>query len=81
MREHGYDVIEANEAAEDEWVAETNEIAQESMMSEADSWYRGANVPDKPEIFTPYPGGLDLYKLHCMEVADNDYEGFELSSA
>ncbi len=81
MREHDYDVIEANETAEDEWVAETNELAQESMMSQADSWYRGANVPGKPEIFTPYPGGLDLYKLHCMEVAENEYEGFELSSA
>ena len=81
LQAHGYGVIEATESAEAEWVAHTNEVAEETLLTEADSWYRGANVPDKPTIFTPYPGGLDIYGLHCAEVAENGYEGFALSSA
>ena len=76
MQKHGYHRIEPTEEAEDEWVSHTNEVASESLMSRADSWYRGANIPGKPEIFTPYPGGLDIYRLECHEVAENEYEGF-----
>jgi cation diffusion facilitator CzcD-associated flavoprotein CzcO len=81
MREDDLRLIEPTEAAEDEWVAHTNEAASESMMSEADSWYRGANIPGKTEIFIPYPGGLDVYRELCADVAENDYEGFELASS
>ncbi|MFB6170930.1 MAG: flavin-containing monooxygenase [Haloarculaceae archaeon] len=81
MREHGHRFVEPTEAAEDQWVAHTNEAASESLMSEADSWYRGANVPGKPEVFTPYPGGLDVYRDLCDGVAANDYEGFELTDS
>jgi cation diffusion facilitator CzcD-associated flavoprotein CzcO len=80
MQEHGNQVVEASKEAEDEWVEHTNEVAEETLMTEAESWYRGANIPGKPRIFTPYPGGLDIYRLTCNEVADNDYEGFELAA-
>jgi len=80
MLEHDRRVIEPMKEAEDEWVAHTNEVAEETLMTEADSWYRGANVPGKPLIFTPYPGGLDVYRETCNEVAENGYEGFELSA-
>ncbi len=78
MQEQDCQRIEPTEDAEDEWVAHTNDVADETLMSEAESWYRGANVPDKPEIFQPYPGGLDIYRVVCAEVVENDYDGFEI---
>jgi cation diffusion facilitator CzcD-associated flavoprotein CzcO len=73
--------IEPAPEAASEWVEHTKEVANATLLSEAESWYRGANVPGKPRVFTPYPGGLDVYRERCAEVAANDYEGFELMGA
>jgi cation diffusion facilitator CzcD-associated flavoprotein CzcO len=78
MDEHGYDRIEAKEANEEQWVQNTNMLAENMLFSEAKSWYRGANVPGKPTIFTPFPAGLDMYRGICERVAREDYDGFEL---
>jgi cation diffusion facilitator CzcD-associated flavoprotein CzcO len=81
MGEHGYDRIEAKESNEEQWVQNTNMLASNMLFSEAKSWYRGANVPGKPEIFTPFPAGLDMYRDICDRVAREDYDGFELGRA
>ena len=81
MDEHGYDRIEATEDAENQWVQNTNMLAENMLFSEADSWYRGANVPGKTQVFTPFPGGLDNYREICARVARDDYDGFELERA
>jgi cation diffusion facilitator CzcD-associated flavoprotein CzcO len=78
MDEHGYDRIEAKEANEEQWVQNTNMLAENMLFSEAKSWYRGANVPGKPTIFTPFPAGLDMYRDICDRVAREDYDGFDL---
>jgi cation diffusion facilitator CzcD-associated flavoprotein CzcO len=79
LRDHGLDVIEADEIAEKEWVAHVNEVADQTMFMLADSWYLGANIPGKPRVFMPYPGGVGLYREKCDEVAAAGYEGFHLS--
>ncbi len=78
MDEHGYDRIEAKVANEEQWVQNTNMLAENMLFSEAKSWYRGANVPGKPTIFTPFPAGLDMYRDICDRVAREEYDGFEL---
>ena len=78
MDDHGYDRIEASEASENQWVQNTNMLAENMLFSEAKSWYRGANVPGKTQVFTPFPGGLDNYREICARVARDDYDGFEL---
>ena len=72
--------IEASRDAEDEWVAHVNEVASMTLYPQANSWYMGANIPGKPQVFMPYPGGLDLYGEKLAEVAGADYEGFELGA-
>ena len=62
--------------AEVEWVAHVNEIAAQTMFMLADSWYLGANIPGKPRVFMPYPGGVGAYRQKCDEVAEAGYEGF-----
>ena len=80
MREHGLDVMEADDDAEKEWVAHVNEVAEQTMFMLADSWYLGANIPGKPRVFMPYPGGVGAYRQKCNEVTEAGYAGFTLGA-
>ncbi|MFT4905836.1 MAG: cation diffusion facilitator CzcD-associated flavoprotein CzcO [Natronomonas sp.] len=81
MQREGYQTIEPTEESESQWVSQTNMLADNMLFSEAESWYRGANVPGKEQVFTPFPGGLDMYRDICDRVAEDDYDGFELRRA
>jgi cyclohexanone monooxygenase len=81
MREWGHDVMEADQAAEDKWVAHVNEVAHGTLYPQANSWYMGANIPGKPRIFMPYIGGVGIYRQICNEIAAKGYEGFGLTAA
>ena len=80
MREHGQDVAEADPQAESDWVDHVNEVADMTLFMLADSWYLGANIPGKPRVFMPYPGGVGAYRDKCDEVSAAGYEGYALSS-
>ena len=79
MREHGHALIEASEAAQQQWVTHVNDVANMTLFPQANSWYMGANVPGKPRLFMPYIGGCGVYRDKCDEVASHGYEGFRLS--
>ena len=81
MRERGLEVIEATKEAEDQWVAHVNEVAQQTLYPQANSWYMGANIPGKPRIFMPYIGGVGVYRQICNDVAAKGYEGFVMSQS
>ena len=78
LRQQGIACIEASPQAQAGWVAHVAEVANGTLMPQADSWYLGANVPGKPRVFTPYLGGVGPYRQHCQQVAAGGYEGFEL---
>jgi len=80
MAQNGLDVMEADQDAETEWVGHVNEVAEQTMFMLADSWYLGANIPGKPRVFMPYPGGVGPYRQKCNEVAEAGYTGFTLSA-
>src|SRR5882757_1850308 len=81
MRERDLDAMEANKEAEDSWVAHVNEVASTTLYPQANSWYMGANIPGKPQIFMPYIGGVGPYRQICNEVAAKGYEGFTMAGA
>jgi cyclohexanone monooxygenase len=81
MLENGYQYIEAQEEAEDEWVAHNDEVADATLYPDAVSWYRGDNIPGKDSTFLIYPGGINLYQERVEEVAREGYEGFDLSES
>jgi cyclohexanone monooxygenase len=81
MRDRKLDTMEAEQGAEDKWVAHVNEVAWITLYPQADSWYMGANIPGKPRIFMPYIGGVGPYRQICNEVAAKDYEGFLMTHA
>ena len=80
MRAHGLDAIEAEQQAEEKWVAHVNEVAHTTLFPQANSWYMGANIPGKPRIFMPYIGGVGAYRKICDEVAAKGYEGFAVTA-
>ena len=47
MNDHQAGSIEATEAAQDDWVAHVNEVADATVYPLANSWYLGANVAGK----------------------------------
>ena len=79
LRERGLRSIEPTADAQDAWVAHVDEVADFTLMTQADSWYLGANVPGKPRVFMPYVGGVGPYAQRCAEIAEAGYEGFALA--
>lgn len=79
LRAHDLRCIEPTVAAQDLWVGHVNEIGNNTLYPEANSWYVGANIPGKPRVFMPYVGGVGTYRKTCDEVAANGYQGFTQS--
>jgi len=76
MREGGHLRVEAEEPAEQEWVAHVNEVAAVTLFPRAGSWYMGANIPGKAQVFMPYAGGVGAYREICDQVVADGYRGF-----
>jgi cyclohexanone monooxygenase len=81
MRDRDLVAMEAKKDAEDSWVAHVNEVAHGTLYPQANSWYMGANIPGKPQIFMPYIGGVGVYRQICNDVAAKGYEGFTMTAA
>jgi cyclohexanone monooxygenase len=77
MRQADQTRIEADETAQDTWVAHVAAVADKTLFPRAASWYMGANIPGKPRVFMPYIGAG--YRRKCDEVAAAGYEGFILA--
>jgi len=77
LQKNKFDSIEASQEASESWVATVNAAANETLLPQAKhSWYLGANVPGKPRVFMPYPGGFLRYRTTCEEVVKQGYAGF-----
>ncbi len=81
MQANNLATMEPTSAAETEWVAHVNEVAEGTMYTapSCNSWYLGANIPGKPRIFMPYVGGYPRYRERCEDVVANAYEGFQFT--
>lgn len=72
----GLATLEPEVEAQDAWVAHVNDVAAATLMPQANSWYMGANIPGKPQIFMPYAGGVGHYRELCAGIAAQGYPGF-----
>ena len=68
------DFIEATLKAQTGWMNHVAELAEKSLYMQANSWFFGANIPNKPKVFLPYVGAG--YRKKCAEVANSGYQGF-----
>jgi cation diffusion facilitator CzcD-associated flavoprotein CzcO/acetyl esterase/lipase len=76
MRANDQHVIEPTVQAVEGWVQHVNDFADITLFPQANSWYMGANVPGKPSVFLPYPGGVDRYRAVANDVVAKNYIGF-----
>ncbi|MDT0348074.1 flavin-containing monooxygenase [Pseudonocardia charpentierae] len=79
--ERGASTIEPTQEAENSWVAENQQLAEATLFPTADTWYMGANIPGKPRVFLPNLSFVGPYRAKCDRIADNEYEGFTISTA
>ncbi len=78
LREHGYDTIEVDPAAEEEWTNMVDTGAAMSPFGES-SYFFGTNIPGKPRRYLLNSGGRPkLFKV-IAKVRKNEYKGFRLS--
>lgn len=80
LRDQALATIEADAAAEAEWVDQINTVAAATLYPEGNSWYVGANIPGKPRGFTAYTRGLSAYSRICDEIVADGYRGFLLGA-
>lgn len=80
LRREVLDTVEADADAEEAWVQHVNDVGNQTLFPQANSWYLGANVPGKPRMIMPYLGGFPEYKRRCKEAAAAGYEGFSVGS-
>ncbi len=77
--DRGYGRIEATAAAEQRWLGLVTEASTSKLISTVDSWLTGINhnVGHHERRFVTWAGGSPNYRMHCEQVADAEYEGFE----
>ncbi len=76
MQERNLATIEATASAEQAWWQHVQEVANVGLKSATKSWYSGANIKGKANVFMPYNGGFPQYCKKCHDVATNNYDGF-----
>lgn len=80
MAEQGASIVEPTEQAEEDWVRHVGEVADATLIPTTKSWYVGANVPGKPNVFMIYVGGVGPYREICDKVAADGYTGFAFTN-
>ena len=78
VRASGYSRIAPTLKAEEAWVEHANEVGRHTMLSGADSWFIGANIPGKARAILLYASPAPVYRAKCTEAAANGYKEFVL---
>jgi cation diffusion facilitator CzcD-associated flavoprotein CzcO len=79
-REHGYDTIEVDPAAEERWTTMVDTVADASPAAFGrSSYFFGANVPGKPRKYLLNSGGRPKLFKEIARVRDTDFQAFRLS--
>lgn len=71
--------IEPTQDAEDLWTDHVNEAANMTLFPRANSWYMGANVPEKPRKPLLYLGGFNTYIDKVAKVVADDFADFAIN--
>ena len=78
MRENEYIRIEPTPQAEEGWREHVIEASQNTLRTQANSWFVGANIPGKARMLLTSPDSAPVMRARRAEVAANGYEGFTM---
>jgi cation diffusion facilitator CzcD-associated flavoprotein CzcO len=79
-RDHGFDTIEVDPAAEARWTAMVDRGAAAAPFGER-SYFFGSNIPGKPRKYLLNSGGRPKLFKEIARVVETDYAAFRLSRA
>lgn len=79
-RDHGYEVIEVDPAADEKWTDMMNDSGSKSSFLQS-SYFYGANIPGKPVRQLLNPTGRWKLQQVIAEVEENDYSAFIFAKA
>ena len=82
MESEGFDLCLPKKAAEDEWVAHTAEIHEQTLMAQGhkvNSWMMGANIENKKPRVLIYFGGANVYYDRLRESVDQGFPELEFA--
>ena len=79
-KEQGAQVIEPTQLSEDYWMQHAQQMASETLFPKGSSWYLGANIKGKPQVFMPYTGGVGGYREICDKIIAQDWRGFSFTA-
>jgi cation diffusion facilitator CzcD-associated flavoprotein CzcO len=80
VRDHGYDTIEVDVAAEENWTAMVDRGASNGPFGES-SYFFGANIPGKPRKYLLNSGGRPKLFKEMSKVTTSDFKSFRLTPA
>lgn len=78
IRESDRSVIEPTREFEEEWVQHHDELADQTIIINSESWYVKKNG-DGTRRMLSYLGGVNTYRETCDDIAAKNYEGFAIS--
>ena len=78
IREQGRSVIEPTREFEEQWVQHHDELANQTIIINSESWYAKQNGDGSRRVIS-YLGGVNNYRQACEEIAAKGYEGFAIS--
>ena len=79
VRDRGYDIIEVDPAAEEQWTNMVDTWATMPPSFGESSYYFGSNIPGKPRRYLLNSGGRPKFFKEIARVRANDYEAFRPS--
>ena len=77
----GSDSIEATAEAEEGWVQTCADMASSMLLTKADSWMFGANIPGKPKRVLFYVAGIANFRTIVSDMMANGFSGFKTLKA
>lgn len=78
MRESNLKTIEPTEKAAIEWRDDIVATSKMTLITDANSWYMGANIPGKKREMLNYLKGLPTYEKSCRDALEN-FDGFSVT--
>jgi cation diffusion facilitator CzcD-associated flavoprotein CzcO len=77
MAASGLTKMQPSADAQASWMESLDAQAERSLVWLADSWFTGANIPNKPKGSTLFFGSYGLYRRQLDQIAGAGYRGFE----
>lgn len=77
MQDNGVAAIEPKREKELSFMQMVTAIADRLLISKANNWYVGTNIPGKPRFFPLFAGGLNRYAELCAAEVSGGFPGFE----